>query len=342
MGSKKGAKGTKLPVSALGESLAGKEGTRTYTMGSSTSSGSKPFSSGRSGAGGRGGGAGGASGTRRSDAEGTWGRKEASSANGGGGGSGPGMMGSSDAGRGGGGRGASGRGARGGRGGGGSNATFAAAAAAGHGGIAMAAGYDSLGSGAAVAVGAGGGPAAGASAGAGGNGTMYYSANAMYNVFYPPTAYGYQPSAAGPVGISKEQIMESVKHQIDYYFSVENMVKDIFLRSKVGAISLVKVRREGAATSCALDTYRLLPCWLMQHVHCARACVLHFGRTTLQSRYCSLVCAMCILQLSALLSVSPGPLLLPSISLSLLSSIMPPCTLYVATCVTMLTLTRAM
>lgn len=70
-------------------------------------------------------------------------------------------------------------------------------------------------------------------AGRGAQGGVFYSG--MYpggNVYYPPSAYGMpalQPSAAA----NKKQVMDSVRKQIEYYFSVENLCKDIFLRSKV-------------------------------------------------------------------------------------------------------------
>ncbi|GAX78278.1 hypothetical protein CEUSTIGMA_g5720.t1 [Chlamydomonas eustigma] len=71
------------------------------------------------------------------------------------------------------------------------------------------------------------------------NGNSYYSSSA-YNLFYPPTAYGYPPAitqvaaAASSVAVpAKDQIMASVRVQVDYYFSVENLCKDIFLRSKM-------------------------------------------------------------------------------------------------------------
>jgi hypothetical protein len=74
------------------------------------------------------------------------------------------------------------------------------------------------------------------------NGSSYYSSSA-YNLFYPPTAYGYPPAitqAATTVSSvavpAKDQIMASVRLQVDYYFSVENLCKDIFLRSKVRTI----------------------------------------------------------------------------------------------------------
>ena len=44
------------------------------------------------------------------------------------------------------------------------------------------------------------------------------------------------PPGVGPADASgRSQIMDAVKAQIDYYFSVENLCKDIFLRSKVCA-----------------------------------------------------------------------------------------------------------
>ena len=71
---------------------------------------------------------------------------------------------------------------------------------------------------------------------------MYGFSSNVYNVYYPPTAFGFQvPGAGGAAGgvaaasTSKQLIMESVKKQIDYYFSVDNLCKDIFLRSKVGS-----------------------------------------------------------------------------------------------------------
>lgn len=55
------------------------------------------------------------------------------------------------------------------------------------------------------------------------------------NIFYPPAAYGVLNAPGGPLtpGATKQQIMETVRKQIDYYFSLENLVKDIFLRSKM-------------------------------------------------------------------------------------------------------------
>lgn len=76
--------------------------------------------------------------------------------------------------------------------------------------------------------------------------TMYYNNSNAYHVYYPPTAYGFpttMATAAGSAGgnvvpvaalPAKEAIMESVKKQVDYYFSAENLSKDVFLRSKVG------------------------------------------------------------------------------------------------------------
>ena len=71
------------------------------------------------------------------------------------------------------------------------------------------------------------------------------------HVFYPTQAYGYQGTlsvtsssangseggaavaSAAPTIPAKEQIMDSVLKQVDYYFSEENLKKDVFLRSKV-------------------------------------------------------------------------------------------------------------
>ena len=93
----------------------------------------------------------------------------------------------------------------------------------------------------------GGGPVSGAMmtpfltpAGPGGrNGVapMFYNGNNVFapNVFYPPAAYGMglNSAAVASAAASKLQIMESVRKQIDYYFSMDNLCKDIFLRSKM-------------------------------------------------------------------------------------------------------------
>ncbi|GIL71970.1 hypothetical protein Vretifemale_2399, partial [Volvox reticuliferus] len=59
------------------------------------------------------------------------------------------------------------------------------------------------------------------------NYTGYYAGG----VFYPTAPY----SAAGPTdkAQTKQMLAEAVRKQIDYYFSVDNLCKDIFLRSKM-------------------------------------------------------------------------------------------------------------
>lgn len=52
-------------------------------------------------------------------------------------------------------------------------------------------------------------------------------------VFYPPAAFGVQPTVVGMAGTPVEKIQEAVRAQIEYYFSVGNLVRDIFLRSKM-------------------------------------------------------------------------------------------------------------
>lgn len=61
-------------------------------------------------------------------------------------------------------------------------------------------------------------------------------------VYYPPAAYG-MPTQMPPgmPAISQDQLLLAVQQQIEYYFSVQNLVKDVFLRSKMndeGWISL--------------------------------------------------------------------------------------------------------
>ena len=69
---------------------------------------------------------------------------------------------------------------------------------------------------------------------------MYFPmASTMY---YPPTAYG-MPTQMPPgmPAISQDQLLLAVQQQIEYYFSMQNLVKDVFLRSKMndeGWISL--------------------------------------------------------------------------------------------------------
>ncbi|KAL6752330.1 hypothetical protein V8C86DRAFT_2756979 [Haematococcus lacustris] len=60
---------------------------------------------------------------------------------------------------------------------------------------------------------------------------MYY--NGLYvgaSVFYPPSAYGVPATAAAS---NKQMVIAAVRKQIDYYFSTDNLCKDIFLRSKM-------------------------------------------------------------------------------------------------------------
>jgi la-related protein 1 len=55
-------------------------------------------------------------------------------------------------------------------------------------------------------------------------------------VFYPPAAYGVSPSLVGMSGTTPvSKLQEVVRTQIDYYFSVPNLVRDVFLRSKMNA-----------------------------------------------------------------------------------------------------------
>ncbi|GLC63381.1 hypothetical protein PLESTF_000030300 [Pleodorina starrii] len=60
-----------------------------------------------------------------------------------------------------------------------------------------------------------------------------YNYNGYYagGMFYPTAPFG----AAGPTdkAQTKQMLAEAVRKQIDYYFSVENLCKDIFLRSKM-------------------------------------------------------------------------------------------------------------
>ena len=68
---------------------------------------------------------------------------------------------------------------------------------------------------------------------------------AMYgsNVYYPAAAFGVESASRGAAAASKQQVMESVRKQIEYYFSVDNLCKDIFLRSKVCVCACVCVSR---------------------------------------------------------------------------------------------------
>lgn len=70
------------------------------------------------------------------------------------------------------------------------------------------------------------------------NANMVYMPMMSPQMFYPSAAYAaYGPGLVGgypgPSAVTRQQVMEAVMKQIEYYFSVENMCKDIFLRSKM-------------------------------------------------------------------------------------------------------------
>ena len=68
---------------------------------------------------------------------------------------------------------------------------------------------------------------------------MYYPVSST--MYYPPAAFGIPAAAPGLPAISQEQLQLAVRQQIEYYFSIANLVKDVFLRSKMnneGWISL--------------------------------------------------------------------------------------------------------
>jgi la-related protein 1 len=52
-------------------------------------------------------------------------------------------------------------------------------------------------------------------------------------VFYPPAAYGVSPAVVGMAGTPVDKLQEAVRNQIDFYFSAGNLVRDLFLRSKM-------------------------------------------------------------------------------------------------------------
>lgn len=52
-------------------------------------------------------------------------------------------------------------------------------------------------------------------------------------MFYPPAAYGVPGGVMGGGAVTKAQVQEAVRKQVEYYFSLENLCKDIFLRSKM-------------------------------------------------------------------------------------------------------------
>ncbi|ACO61912.1 predicted protein, partial [Micromonas commoda] len=55
----------------------------------------------------------------------------------------------------------------------------------------------------------------------------------MHGVYYPPQQVGGR--GAIPAGPAKEQILAAVRQQVEYYFSVENLCKDLFLRQRMDA-----------------------------------------------------------------------------------------------------------
>ena len=68
---------------------------------------------------------------------------------------------------------------------------------------------------------------------------MYYPVSST--MYYPPAAFGIPAATPGLPAISQEQLQLAVRQQIEYYFSIANLVKDVFLRSKMnqeGWISL--------------------------------------------------------------------------------------------------------
>ena len=66
-------------------------------------------------------------------------------------------------------------------------------------------------------------------------------------VFYPPAAYGVSTSIGGALqGPPVEKILDAVCTQVEYYFSVDNLVKDVFLRSKMNEEGWIPVHVIGA------------------------------------------------------------------------------------------------
>ncbi|KAL3157004.1 hypothetical protein ABBQ38_001257 [Trebouxia sp. C0009 RCD-2024] len=68
---------------------------------------------------------------------------------------------------------------------------------------------------------------------------LYYPMTS--SMYYPPAAFGVPAAVPGLPAISQEQLQLAVRQQIEYYFSIANLVKDVFLRSKMndeGWISL--------------------------------------------------------------------------------------------------------
>ena len=59
---------------------------------------------------------------------------------------------------------------------------------------------------------------------------VYYPMSAVY---YPPAAFGLPAAVPGLPVISQDQLLLAVRQQIEYYFSIANLVKDVFLRGKM-------------------------------------------------------------------------------------------------------------
>ena len=68
---------------------------------------------------------------------------------------------------------------------------------------------------------------------------LMYSAAAP--VFYPPAAYG-MPGMPGMPGTPIDKLQEAVRAQIEYYFSVGNLVRDLFLRSKMNGEGWIPIQ----------------------------------------------------------------------------------------------------
>lgn len=62
---------------------------------------------------------------------------------------------------------------------------------------------------------------------------MMYQMTAAPPVFYPPAAYGMSPAVVGMAGTPVDKLQAAVRAQIEYYFSVGNLVRDVFLRAKM-------------------------------------------------------------------------------------------------------------
>lgn len=60
---------------------------------------------------------------------------------------------------------------------------------------------------------------------------VYYPVGS--SMYYPPAAFGIPAAVPGLPAISQEQLQLAVRQQIEYYFSLANLVKDVFLRSKM-------------------------------------------------------------------------------------------------------------